>query len=380
MNDRSPKQDSLREVAFVFLKLGLFSFGGPAAHIAMMEEELVRKRAWLSREKFLDLVAASHLIPGPNSTELAIHIGALRAGFPGLLAAGLCFIVPSFLMVLMLAMAYVRWGTLPEARGILAGIKPVIVAVVFHALWNLAGSALKSKQSALLCLASGAAYFAGVHEMLVLFAAGFIAAAMKKISFSRNLCSLVLIPAFPTSAAVSSALVPASPHLVFWIFFKIGSLLFGSGYVLLAFLRSELVTRFGWLTEAQLLDAVAAGQITPGPVFTTATFVGYLLTGWPGALAATAGIFLPAFIFVALSTPLIPRIRTSQAAGAFLDGVIAASLAMMGVVLFFLGKSCLTSPLSVFWALLSAFLLVKCRCQSSWLILVGAAAGIWRPF
>lgn len=380
MSFTSPQKHTILDLALVFLKLGCFSFGGPAAHIAMMEEELVRKKRWITREKFLDLTAASHLIPGPNSTELALHLGAHRGGLPGLAAAGICFIVPSFLFVLILAWSYVKWGELAQFQNIFAGIKPVIAAVIFQALWSLGPAAIRTKRLALIGIFSALAYALGVHEMAVLLTAGFAAVVFAQISSFKKMGTLSIVPMITAPAAVSPGALLPSPELVFWVFFKIGALLFGSGYVLLAFLRSEMVERLGWLSEAQLLDAIAAGQITPGPVFTAATFVGYLLLGWKGALAATVGIFLPAFIFVGLSAPLVPKIRKSKTAGAFLDGVIAASLAMLAVVLIFLGGAFVSSPAGVSWALVSAVLLILLRVPSYILILAGAAAGYWIKF
>ncbi|HEX5831013.1 MAG TPA: chromate efflux transporter, partial [Gemmatimonadaceae bacterium] len=285
----------LPELALVFLKLGTIAFGGPAVHVAMMEDEVVRRRGWLSRERFLDYVGASNLIPGPNSTELAIHIGRERAGWPGLVVAGTCFILPAFLIVWTIAWAYVRWGQLPRAQAVLYGVQPVVIAVVAQALWRLGRGAVTNWRLALLGAAAAGAVLAGVDELLVLLLGGLAALALRHAPGAAAGAALPLLPAIPAIPAVSAA----SPGALFLVFAKIGSVLFGSGYVLLAFLRSELVVGRGWLTERQLLDAVAVGQVTPGPVFTTATFVGYVLAGHAGAVAATAGIFLPAFAFVA---------------------------------------------------------------------------------
>jgi len=346
----------LAELAWLFTKLGTTAFGGPAAHVAMMHEEVVVRRKWLSGDEFMDLVSAANLIPGPNSTELAIHIGHRRAGWPGLLVAGACFILPAALIVTACAWAYVEYGSLPKAAGLLYGIKPVIIGIVLIALRNLGRSAIKDATCAAICVASIALAFFGVNELLILLFAA-VAAVLPR--------------------AVLPAAAPFGLWPLFWFFAKVGSVLYGSGYVLLAFLRADLVGRWHWLTEAQLLDAVAVGQFTPGPVFTTATFIGYLLGGYSGAAVATVGIFAPAFFFVALSGPLVPRIRNSRLAGAALDGVNAASLALMGVVTFELGRSALTDATTVVLALVSAALLFHYRINSAWLVLAGGAIGFY---
>lgn len=369
----------LRELAFLFLKLGTIAFGGPAAHIAMMEDEVVRRRQWLSREKFLDLIGAVNLIPGPNSTELAIHIGYMRAGFPGLLTAGICFILPAFFIVTICAVAYVRYGSLPEFSGILYGIKPVVIAVVLRALWSLGRAALKTRTLILLSGAACASAFLGVHELVILFVCGvfpvLLEIAWRNSKKGTQLRSFSLFGFFPAAVMTSVSAAAVQPGLIFWVFFKAGALLFGSGYVLMAFLRADLVLRLGWLTEAQLLDAVAVGQVTPGPVFTTATFIGYILMGFEGACIATLGIFLPAFVFVALSVPLIPKLRESRIAGAFLDGVNAASLALMAAVTVLLANGCTRDFISLIWVTLSFFLLSRFRINSFWLIAAGALLG-----
>jgi chromate transporter len=349
----------LRELAFLFLKLGTIAFGGPAAHIAMMEEEVVRRRGWLTREEFLDLLGATNLIPGPNSTEMAIHIGARRAGFAGLAVAGGCFILPAMCIVTACAWAYVRFGTLPEATGILYGVKPVIIAVVLQALWGLGKTAIKSGSLGLITIAAVAANFLGANELLVLLVAGGV---------------MILAATAGKSGTTLAVPLPA----LFLIFLKIGSVLYGSGYVLLAFLRSDLVERLGWLNEAQLLDAVAVGQVTPGPVFTTATFIGYVLGGPVAGVVATVGIFLPAFFFVAISGPLIPRIRKSKVAGAFLDGVNAASLALMIVVTWQLGRAAIVDVPTSVLAMAAGVALIRFRVNSAWLVLAGAIVGLTR--
>jgi chromate transporter len=384
--EAKPDRQRLGELAWLFLKLGTTAFGGPAAHVAMMEDEVVRRRNWLTREEFLDLLGATNLIPGPNSTEMAIHIGHRRAGWPGLLVAGASFILPAALIVTVIAWAYVRYGTLAEARGILYGIKPVIIAVVVQALWGLGKTALKTRLLAVLGVAAVAANFLGANELLVLFAAGVVMAVIEMFKKQSPPFALSILPpvffkkpilaAATAGAATAGLATPFGLWPLFLFFLKVGAVLYGSGYVLLAFLRSDLVERFGWLTESQLLDAIAVGQMIPGPVFTTATFIGYILGGLPAAALATLGIFLPAFFFVAVSGPLIPRLRRSAIAGAVLDGVNVASLALMAVVTWHLGRTALVDWLAVLLALAAAFLLLRYKLNSAWLVLGGAAIGL----
>ena len=345
----------LRELALLFLRLGATAFGGPAAHVAMMEDEVVRRRGWLTRGEFLDLLGATNLIPGPNSTELAIHIGHRRAGWRGLLVAGACFIFPAALIVLAIAWLYVRYARLPQAEALLYGIKPVIIAIVADALWRLGRTATRTPLLALAAAGAAAAAFLGVHELIVLFATGVL---------------MMLLRVRPPHATTLSVLP------LFLFFLKVGSVLFGSGYVLLAFLRADLVERWGWLSEAQLLDAVAVGQFTPGPVFTTATFIGYLIAGVPGAVAATVGIFLPAFFFVAVTAPVIPRLRSSKVMSGFLDGLNAASVALMAVVTWQLGRAALVDATTVALAVTSALVLWRFRVNTAWLVLGGAVVGV----
>jgi chromate transporter len=365
-------------LAAVFLKLGLVGFGGPAAHVAMMEDEVVRRRAWLGRERFLDLLGATNLIPGPNSTEMAIHLGYLRAGWPGLVVAGTCFIAPAFAIVFGCAWAYVRFGTLPAAAGLLYGVKPVIIAVVVQALWGLGRAASRTRAIATVGLASIAAVAAGVHELVVLFGAGAVLAGARRArdAGARGTVHGLLAPLPVAAAGTTAAAVPFGLLPLSLFFLKVGSILFGSGYVLLAFLHADLVERWGWLTEAQLLDAVAVGQVTPGPVFTTATFIGYVLAGAPGAALSTVGIFLPAFVFVALSGPLVPRIRRSPVAGAFLDGVNVASVALMAVVTARLARVAIVDVPTLLLALAGTVLLIRFRVGSPWLVLGAAAIGV----
>ena len=377
---------SLRELAALFLWLGLTGFGGPAAHIALMEGATVRRRRWFSRQELLDMIAACQLIPGPTSTELALHIGQRRAGLPGLLMAGGCFILPAALSTLALAWCYVRFGRLPGAEAVLAGIKPVMIAVVAEALFNLGGAALRTPGLALLGAAALAAAAAGVNEIIVLVGCG-LAALLARLWRRSPPAAALVLPALPASgpdvhpawlAGVGTAMAAASPGALFAVFLKIGGLLFGSGYVLLAFVRAELVVRLGWMNERQLLDAISIGQLTPGPVFTTATFIGYLLDGLPGAAAATAGIFLPGFVLVALLGPLFPRLRRSPLAAGFLDGVNAAALALMLLVGFQLARAAVVDWFTAALAV-GAALALRLGVRAHWLIPAAALAG-WIRF
>ena len=345
-----------------------------------MEEEVVRRRGWLTREAFLDYLGATNLIPGPNSTELAIHIGQGRAGWLGLLVAGTCFILPAAVVVTALAWAYVRLGALPAVAGVLYGVKPVVIAVIVQALWALGRTALKSRGLVVLATVATLAAALGVHELAILALAGAVMALGTRLLDGAKMGMTGAIALTGSAAAGTAtgaaAVAPFGLWPLFAVFLKIGAVLFGSGYVLLAFLRADLVQRLGWLTERQLLDAVAVGQITPGPVFTTATFIGYVLGGTPGAVVATVGIFLPAFVFVALSSPLVPRLRRSATAGAVLDGVNVASLALMAVVTWELGRAALVDPLTIVTAVVSVVLLVHFRINSAWLVLGGAVVGL----
>ena len=372
----------MRELAGLFLKLGTIAFGGPAAHIAMMEDEVVRRRRWLTHDEFLDLLGATNLIPGPNSTEMAIHIGHRRAGWKGLLVAGASFIVPAVLIVTTFAWAYVRYGSIPEVKGVLYGVKPVIIAIIVQALWSLGRAAIKTRLLAVIGITGIILTFIGLHELLVLLGAGLAVAAtrltMRSIKGQKSF--LLLISASPLvlflqSGGTSVAAASFSLMLLFFFFLKVGAVLYGSGYVLLAFIRADLVNRWHWLTESQLLDAVAVGQVTPGPVFTTATFIGYVLGGTKGAAVATVGIFLPAFVFVAASGPLVPRIRRSPTAGSFLDGVNAAAMSLMVVVTYQLGRAAIIDLPTIALAVISGVLLFRFRLNSAWLVLSGGIAG-----
>jgi chromate transporter len=372
----------LLEVIAVFAKMGTISFGGPAAHIALMERELVQQKKWLDRQTFLDLLAVSQLIPGPNSTELAIHIGYRRAGWFGLLAAGVSFILPAMLLVAALAFVYEKYALLPMMQHVMYGIKPVIVAVILHALWLLAKTAVKNRSLAILALAAFAALWFGVHELLVLPAVALLYWLQQTVGDASARLRSSGWALLPLTVWASSTVAPAkiqdpfSMSQMFWVFLKIGAVLYGSGYVLLAYLQADFVERYGALSAQQLLDAVTIGQFTPGPLFTTATFVGYLLHGFPGAWLATVAIFLPAFIFVALLSPWTANMRANRHVSLALDGINVASLAFMGVVTVVLGRDVLLDPLSVGLTCAALFVLLRYQWNSAWLVLAGAVCGV----
>jgi chromate transporter len=372
---------SLRDLSLLYLRLGTTAFGGPAAHIAMMEDEVVRRRRWLTREQFLDLLGVVNLIPGPNSTEMAIQIGYRVAGWRGLLTGGLCFILPAALLTLGVAWAYVRYGMLPQAAGMLYGIKATMIAVVLQAIWKLSRTAVKNRILAVIGVLAIMATALGVNLLVVLFGAGVLAAATERAWFDAatipKRSSAWLVPGIASGTAVGSAgaAAPFSLASLFFFFLKVGAVLFGSGYVLLAFIRPDLVVRLKWLTDKQLLDAIAVGQVTPGPVFTTATFIGYLLGRVPGAVLATVGIFLPSFILIAIVGPVVPYLRRSPLFGGFLDGVNVGALALMAVVTWQLGRSALVDVTTITLAVLSALALIRFGINSTWLILAGAIVG-----
>lgn len=376
----SPRQQRQRltELATVFLRLGMIAFGGPAAHIAMMDNEVVKQRQWMSRENLLDLIGVTNLLPGPNSTELAIHIGYERAGWRGLFIAGSCFIIPAMSIVWILAALYVRYQTFPQLEWLLYGIKPVIIAIVLQALWKLGKKAAKDIPTTIAGVTAIAAYFAGLNEILLLLLLG-IAVMLVKNWQSRGTTGAFLLPFSGVLAQVGGATAAATSISwvgVFLFFLKIGFVLYGSGYVLLAFLQRDLVDRNQWLTSQQLLDAVAVGQFTPGPVFTTATFVGYLLAGHAGAIAGTIGIFLPAFLLVWIVNPWIPKLRQSPWVGSLLDGVNAASLGLMAAVTYTLGRAALVDRLTILLALLSTIIIFRFKINSAWLVLAGGVVGL----
>lgn len=375
----SQKQQRLKELALVFLRLGAIAFGGPAAHIAMMDNEVVNRRQWMSREKLLDLLGITNLIPGPNSTELAIHIGYERGGWRGLLVAGSCFILPAMLIVWVLAAIYARYQTVPQVEWLLYGIKPVIIAIVLQALWNLGKKAAKDLSTIIAGIGAIAGYFAGLNEILLLIVLGIAVMLLKNWQRRGQTTGALLLPfsGFLAQAGTTTTAVTSVSWVnVFLFFLKIGCVLYGSGYVLLAFLQRELVERNQWLTSQQLLDAVAIGQLTPGPVFTTATFIGYLLAGNAGAIAGTIGIFLPAFVLVLVVNPWVTKLRQSPWASGFLDGVNAASLGLMAGVTYSLGRAALVDWVTIILAILSAIAVFRFKINSAWLVLAGGLVGL----
>jgi len=371
---------SLGEVAALFLKLGCIAFGGPAAHIAMMRQEVVQRRRWVSDQEFLDLFAAANLIPGPTSTEMAIFLGYVRAGWPALILAGTLFILPAMVIVLAIAWTYVRFGSLPPAEWILYGIKPVIIAIIAQALWELAKSAFHDWLLAALSIAIIVLYLIGGNAIALLFGAGAVIALLRRARHGQLSHLTAAIPPAALLGAGSPVAVgvPFSLSTLFLTFLKIGAVTYGSGYVLLAFLRGDLVVRYHWLTDKQLIDAIAVGQFTPGPLFTTATFVGYLTGGLRGAVLATLGIFLPSFVFAAFVYPLIPRLRQSPTARAFLDGVTAAALGLMAAVTWQLGRTAIVDIATAVIAILAFGFLLRFRMSSAWLVVGGALLGVAR--
>ena len=377
-NQDHPNPKRWPEVLRMALKLGFTAFGGPAAHVAMLRQEVVTRRDWVTDAQFLDWLGAVNLIPGPNSTEMVMHVGLHRAGWRGLLAAGLGFIAPAATITLVLAWAYVRFGSRPDAGWLLYGVKPVIIAVVGHAIYGLARTAFKSWIPVAVALSVVALYAAGLNEIGLLFGGAVLGAILTRgLDGGASPKTSILMPLLliGSSAGTASALSGVALGGVFWGFLKIGALLYGSGYVLLAFLRSEFVTRLGWLTERQLLDAVAVGQFTPGPLFSSATFVGYVIAGVPGAALATAAIFGPAFGFVGLTGALVPRLRANPWTGALLDGINAAAIGLMAGVTLELGRAALVDGLTVSLALISLAIMVRFKLNSAWLVLGGGLVG-----
>lgn len=378
----------LGELALLFLRLGISSFGGPVAHIAMMRQEFVQKRHWISDQRFVDLIGIVNLIPGPNSTEIAIYLGYLRAGWPGLIVAGTCFIGPAMVIVLALAWAYVTFGTLPETGWLLYGILPVVIAIIARALWGLGRTVVRDVPTGLWALALVALYLLGINALALLFGGGLLYAMARGLwrAFrERRAQTTALLPLVPGAASGAAASVtalassggaPFSLLTLFLTFLKIGAVLYGSGYVLLAFLRADFVHGLGWLTDRQLLDAIAVGQFTPGPVFTTATFIGYILGGWQGALLATLGIFLPSFLFIPIIHRLADWMRRSSAVALILNGVNIAALALMAGVTLQLARTALQDVLTWALALASLLILPRVKFNSAWLILSGGLIGI----
>jgi len=382
VKERSWKE--LLQVGGLFLKLGTISFGGPAAHIALIEHEVVRKRAWLDREHFLDLLAATNLVPGPNATEMAIHIGYVRAGWPGLFVAGAAFIIPAFVISLALSWIYVRFGTLPEGKALFYGINPVVMAIILVATYRLGKTALKGKHQVLLGVVAMGAALLGVNEVIVLLAAGIagILFYAPPTWLGKGTPAGMIFPLLSILHGVPRALTWLDDRLVQMglFFLKVGSLLFGSGMVLFAFIQNDVVNRYGWLSQQQLIDAIAVGQMTPGPVLSSATFVGYLVSGWEGAVVATIAVFLPSFIIVMLMGPIIPRLRRSATAQAFLKGVNAAVVALILVVSMSLFRSAIVDGWTIALLGVGLIALLRFKVDTFWLVLGGAAVGLFRNF
>jgi chromate transporter len=354
-----PEPSRWLEVLGLALRLGFTAFGGPAAHIAMLREQVVTRRSWQTDAHFLDLLGLTNLIPGPNSTEMVMHVGLERAGWRGLLAAGLGFILPAAGITLALAVAYKEFGSSPQLTGVLYGLKPVVIAVVAQAIWGLAQLVFKSWTSSLIAVLAVVGSLLGGPELPILFAGAALIVVLERLQKSRNL----------------NALEPVTMTGLFLLFLKIGATIYGSGYVLLAFLRGEFVTR-GWITQAQLLDAIAIGQVTPGPVFSSATFVGYLIAGFPGAALATLAIFGPAFLFVAITGPLVSRLRQHPISSQLLNGLNTAALGLMAAVTLELARSALIDAWTIALALGSLIALVRFKINSTWLVLAGASLGL----
>ncbi|WYL95361.1 MAG: chromate efflux transporter [Gloeotrichia echinulata IR180] len=384
----------LGELAKLFLKLGIIGFGGPVAHIAMIEDEVVKRRQWLTREHFLDLLGATNLIPGPNSTEMAIHVGYVYAGWLGLIVAGVSFILPAVLITGGFAWFYVNYGTLPQVAPILYGIKPVVLAIVINALWGLAKKAVKTRQ--LLIITLVVVVLSGLlklNEVVSLLIGGLLGMIWLRTGDKGNppaqqtnfvIASLTTGATLKATAASATVATAANVPLwqLGWFFLKIGSVLFGGGFVLIAFIQGELVGEYGWLTQQQLLDAIAIGQFTPGPVLSTATFIGYVLAGVPGAIVSTVGIFLPSFVFTAALNPLVPKLRASKWTSAFLDSINVSAVALMVVVTFQVGVATLSLAKLPFVdlfglaiAIISAVLAIRFRINAAWLVLGGAIIG-----
>ena len=389
----------LRELASLFLKLGTISFGGPAAHIALMETEVVRKRQWLTKQQFLDLLGAANLIPGPTSTEMAINVGFVRAGWAGLCVAGASFILPAAVITGAFAWAYVRFGTLTQAVSVLGGVKAAVIVVIAIAIWRLGKTAVKGLGLAVLGSTAVAAFFLGVSPIVILFGGGLLGMLTRRVARLRSAGTLQAFPFFPrprvgvitagknwvnwmsmsvaaTSAAAGAVVVRPSVYKVGLFFLKLGAVLYGGGYVLLAFLEQGLVQQNAWLTHQQLLDAVAIGQFTPGPVFSTATFIGYILGGAPGAAVATLGIFLPSFFYVALLAPVLFRLRQSAWIAGFLDSVNICAVALMGGVTFRLAADALRGWPSWAIATISLAVLLRWKVSPAWVVVGGGIAGL----
>jgi len=375
-------RNKLSELAIAFLKLGMIAFGGPAAAYGMMRQEFVSRRNWVTEEKFLDFLGIANLVPGPNATEMAILIGFHHAGWPGLIVGGVCYIGPAMVIVLALAWGYVQFGEIPELQGILYGIKPVVVAIIVSAMWAMLKPRVKQWFGMMIVVGVFVAYLAGISPLVLL-----LAGALLKMSFDylqtaqvNLILSLAWLPLF--LIPVKELMQRESYKLLqlFWVFLKAGALMFGSGYVLLAFIKDDLVVRLGWLTENQMIDAIAVGQVTPGPLSTTATFVGYVVGGVPTALLATLGMFLPSFLFVGLMYFVVNKIRESERFSGAIDGINYAALGLMAGVTWEIIGVALVDPFTFAIAIIALFLLLRYDLGATWLVLGAVLVGVARAF
>jgi chromate transporter len=369
------KRGTLGEVTSVFLRIGLLSFGGAVAQVAMMRRELVQRRKWLSDEDFLDLFGIMNLVPGPSGTETAIALGYWRAGWPALVLGGCLFILPAMTCVMVLGWVYVRFGELPAVKWVLYGVNPVVIAIIVEALWGLGRAAIKRTWHAFAGVAALVLYFGGVSIEIILLGTLALAAGITYARHRRAQTSAIAPMLGLAAAPAAASLVPFSLTRLFLTFLKIGAISYGSGYVLLAFLHADFVTRLHWLTEKQLLDSIAAGQITPGPVFASATFIGYITGGFNGAILATLGIFLPSFVFVAIIFPLIPKLKQSRAARTFLNGINASTLGLMAAVTWQLGRGAILDGFTLYESIAAFLILRRYQINAAWLILAGVVVG-----
>ncbi len=379
------KKQRLKDITQVFLKLGVIGFGGPAAHIAMLQEEVVTRRQWLDRSRFLDLMGATNLVPGPNSTQMVIHVGYIHGGLLGLILSGVAFLMPAALITGILAWIYVSFGDLPQIEPLFYGIKPAVLAVILGALWKLGKKAIKSYQIFLIGLAVAILLLLGIDEVVALLIGGIVGMLLLRLqSYLANnqieglIGGITIASLLQTSTATDTTTPPTLWNLGFF-FFKVSCILFGSGYVLIAFIERELVNQYGWLTQTQLLDAIAIGQFTPGPVLTTATFIGYLVAGIPGAIVSTIAIFFLSFVLVAILNPIIPKLRNSKWTSAFLDAINVSAVALMVMVTLQLAQTLFLDPLDYLAMIIfgiSAIALFRFQMGALWLVLGGAILGL----
>jgi chromate transporter len=369
--EKNFNSEPLKELAILFLKLGTISFGGPAAHIAMMENEIVKKRKWIDEQHFLDLIGATNLIPGPNSTEMAIHIGRERAGWKGLIVAGLCFILPAIIITGIFAVLYKKYGQLPQAQPFIYGIKPAIIAIILAAIYPLARKSLKTVELGIIGMIALVFCLIGINEIYVMFCAGFVALALNVVRSNKTRSLNNILP-FILLQSSNTYFLNIKNLSLFLTFLKIGAILYGSGYVLFAFLDTELVAK-GILSRQQLIDAIAVGQFTPGPVFSSVTFIGYQINNFTGALLATTGIFLPSFLFVALLNPMVRKMRNSILFSVFLDAVNVASIAIIVAICYQMGRETITDWRTIVIAIISLTVVFGFKKVNSAIVVFGGA-------